>query len=263
LYLQTTKTVKEHRPMRAVRLTLALAALALPLAAHASTITFSDATFNLANYTPTPNVTNGAIGTATQCATCGNLGNALEFFVIAPLIQEALYTQGFAGNAFIYNPQTQGPLASISASVDKNVTVDFAANNFGSSFHPFILQNGIYYFASIPGAPLNYPNGAGTTGYLTFAASGLTAADFLAFDFTIDDYGTGTPDFSGSTMQFGLAQVLDILPGTSAPNTFIADYDNLNLTLSQAASPVPEPSSLLLLGSGISSALLLARTRKR
>ncbi len=249
--------------MRAVRLTLAIAALALRLAAHAGTITFSDATFNLANYTPTPNVSSGAVGTATQCATCGNPGQALEFFVIAPLIQEAIYTQGFAGNAFLYNPQTQGTLASISASVDKNVTVDFSANSFGNSFHPFILQNGTYYFASIPGALLNYPNGGGTTGYLTFAASGLTAADFLAFDFTIDDFGTGTPDFSGSTMQFGLAQILDIVPGTSAPNTFTADYDNLNLTLTQAPSSVPEPSSLLLLASGISSALALTRLRSR
>jgi hypothetical protein len=233
---------------------LSIPLLLAPVLAHAD-VTYSDGTFNLANYTATPTYASATTGTTSQCASCGNPGQALEFAVGATEAASA-YTQGFTANGFTYNPQTQGALNSISASVDKDVTVDFLTADFGNTFHPLIEQDGTYFLASVPGTLLNLGASGGTTGYLNFSASGLTAADFLSYDFTTGAYGTVNPNFSGDILQFGLAQVNTFAGG--APGTFTADYDNLNFAL----NTVPEPSSLMLLASGMAGAATFVRRRR-
>jgi hypothetical protein len=240
---------------------LSIPLLLTPVLAHADT-TYTDGTFNLANYTATPTFASGTTGAASQCATCGNPGQALQF-VVGATITDSAYSQGFTANGFTYNPQTQGALGSIAASVDKDVTVDFLTDNFGNTFHPLIEQDGAYFLASIPGTVLNLGASGGTTGYLNFSANGLTAADFLSYDFTTGAFGTANPNFSGDALQFGLAQTTSFTGGSS-DGTFTADYDNLNISLqpSVTPNPVPEPSSLMLLASGIAGAASFARRRR-
>jgi len=56
----------------------------------------------------------------------------------------------------------------------------------------------MYFFATIAGPPFT----GGTTGYNTISQNGLSANDFVEFDFTTGTVGTGHPDFAGDSMLF-------------------------------------------------------------
>ena len=124
----------------------------------------------------------GASIAAAQCPACGpTSGPALQItgtFPNAPPTGD-LYTavEALLNPSFTYTPSTQGAIASLSASVDKNLSVNIALTGGGNTFHPTIEQDGVLYVASIAGPGLNCPTGACATGYNTIV-SGLTAADF-------------------------------------------------------------------------------------
>ena len=101
-----------------------------------------------------------------------------------------------------------------------------------------MLQGGNYYIAATP-VNISFDN------WESGAASFL-ATDFNFFDFATGELDTGRhPDFANGEMQFGLANYFGLqLNGPTEVDTY---YDNLSISLNQ----VPEPSSLLLLGSGI------------
>jgi hypothetical protein len=87
----------------------------------------------------------------------------------------------------------------------------------------------------------------------------LTAADFLQFNPASDLFGTGTPNFAGDSMEFGLTQIF----GAGAAEVIIADYDNLNISINGGnggGGPIPEPTSMALLLSGM---IGLYATRRR
>jgi hypothetical protein len=113
---------------------LALAMLVAPITTFADVI-FTDNTFNLSNYSESTTFTSGASLTFEQCASCGNPGSALQIIwsVISPPPATSRIAIGFVNNAFSYNPQTQGTISSIGASIDQNFTWNFIVGNLGLS----------------------------------------------------------------------------------------------------------------------------------
>ena len=149
---------------------LILATIALmPATASASTV-FSDATLSLANYTVTPGLATGGASIITaNCPTCGPTGGqALEvtgLFPNAPVPPSTVDTAlaVLLNNSFIYTPSVEGAITSLSASVDRNLSVNIALTGGGNSFHPTFLQDGVLYLASISASGLNCPSGACAT----------------------------------------------------------------------------------------------------
>lgn len=222
------------------------------LSARATSITFTDTTFNLANYSESPLFKTNASDSFTfaQCPTCGNPGLALQ--TIATLTNSLdTAALGFVNNTFSYNPSVQGAISSIDASVDKDLSTNVDATGAGNTFRPLIEQNGMFYLAAIPGPPVS----GTTTGYNTIAQFGLVATDFVQFDFSSGNFITGSnPNFAGGPMLLGLAQRSQ---AGVAGEVIEADYDNLNLTIHS----VPDNGStaaMLLLGIFI---LLMARPK--
>jgi hypothetical protein len=249
-----SRHLRETTPIRKLLL-LATIAL-LPATASAGTV-FTDDTFSdLASYTITPGLVNGGASiAAAQCPTCGpTSGPALQITGTFPNAPPAgdLYTavEALLNPSFTYTPSTQGAITSLSASVDKNLSVNIALTGGGNTFHPTIEQDGVLYVASVAGPGLNCPTGACATGYNTIA-SGLTAADFLSFDAATDTFGTATPNFAGDPMEFGLTQIF----GAGAAEVIIADYANLNI----AINAVPEPATPAILGIGLLGLLVVRR----
>jgi hypothetical protein len=243
--------------MSRTRTFLLLTLIAAPGSALADVV-FTDSTFDQGNYNQTATFTSDAGVTVNsgQCATCGNPGQALQIQMSFPTGSQTFDAAiGFVNKTFSYNPQTQGAITSISASVDKNIILNFPGNGFGNTFHPMIEQDGQFFIASIPGPTVQ----GTTTGFNTLAQSGLVAADFVSIDFTTDTTGSGTPNFDGDPILFGLAQLTSIIGG---PATFEADYDNLSLDLSTVpvTTAVPEPSTFVLFGLGLAA---LGVTRRR
>ena len=168
-----------------------LAFLAPPAPAFADVI-FSDSTFDPSTYSaPYVYVTVPPYRTDvidySICATCGNPGSAVDIRATEPYGDTtsepfgggpSFSLIGIVNSAFSYNPLTQGPIATISASVDENITGN-AVGPLENYFRPLIEQDGKFYAAAIAGPALTSP---GTTGYVTMSAAGLTAADFLEID---------------------------------------------------------------------------------
>jgi hypothetical protein len=231
-------------PLRAI---YALLVLLLVTSVPASAdILFTDNTFvpaNYNNFSAIPNLDSGVTATYGQCISCGNPGQALEAIVSIPTPGGAFV--GFLNNTFVYDPQTEGAILSLSASVDKNLTLNRPTTYFASFFYPLIEQSGNFYIAGIAGGTIN----SGTaTGYETISQS-LMPTDFGLYDFgttSVPNFSS-TPDFSsgGAPITFGLA------PLVSANDAFTitVDYDNLSFDIvpDVAEAPVPEPSSLSLL----------------
>ncbi len=212
-------------------------------AAAKADVVFSDGTFS--NYqTGFVASTGGATLASSKCANCGDPGSALNL-VISDSDGSNLGA-AIINPLFSYNPQTQGTIASINASVDKDLTVIapplFA---FGNTFRPVIEQNGAFYTAAIFGPAVTVPVGGttATSGYNLFTAPNLTAADFNQFDTATGLIGTNHPDFSGSAILFGLGQVIAANPADAGHAlTVTSTFDNLSI----AVHAVPEPATWAL-----------------
>jgi hypothetical protein len=227
-----------------------LLCLLVPFTAPAGTITFSDQSFNLVNYSTTPVFRSAPSDTVnwTQCSTCGNPGSALQVQITSP--NGGAAGVGFLNNSFLYNPLTQGSILSIDASVDKNVfnTLPPAppGQQYANNFRPLIEQDGLFFYAVIKGPPFTQP---GSTGYATIGQMDLLAADFLQFDYTTGMFGTAHPDFAGDPILFGLDQSTSFALVGNPNNALLeADYDNLTLIVHNGSvEPTPDSGSTLLM----------------
>ncbi len=206
--------------------------------------TFTDSTFNLANYTQAFYVSDPtATVNVSQALTGGNPGSALQVLANVPAGNGFSAAEAFANNSFVYDPSAHGALLSVDAAGDKylhnNVTL------YTNGFRPLILQGGNYYYAL-----LTVPAIKDT--WLSATQSGLAASDFSLFDFTtgITDT-TQHPDFTGGVMQFGLLNRFTQNSTMSSP--WDIRYDNLTIGI----HAVPEASSavafagMLVGGAGI------------
>jgi hypothetical protein len=238
------------------KLPLILICAVLASTAPASTIVFTDNTFDLGNYSETVFKSSGSDTVSwTQCPTCGNPGQALRIQVTLPAATPDLVAVGFINSTFAYNPLTQGAIATIDASVDKqfisNIDPSFT---LGNTFRPSIEQDGIFYLAAIPGPGIH----GSSNGYDTISQTGLLATAFTQYDFVTGTFGSAHPNFAGDPLLLGLTQITQFNNPTNV--MFEADYDNLKL----AVNGVPDSGStiLLLLGS-VTTLLVLQRMLPR
>jgi hypothetical protein len=219
--------------------------------------TFTDSTFS--GYTVGFSASQGsATFTAAQCAACGDPTSALELTINSPAGSNL--GAAVVNNLFTYNPQTQGGIASISASVDKNFNVTSTpAAGFNSTFRPVIEQDGNFYTAVSFGTPVTVltDGGTATSGYVHFTLTNLQATDFLEFDTSTGLVGTANPNFSGDAITFGIGQVL---AANAYSETLTSDFDNLSITVTTA---VPEPSGLVLMLTGLGLVGLVANGSRR
>lgn len=195
-------------------------------------VIFSDSTFNLGNYAQTPAFQSNATIAVSQCASCGNPGQALQFlenFTADP--NPATVAVGVANTTFSYNPMTQGAIARISASVDKTFLLSLDIGTIGNSFRPMIVQDGNYYLAGIAG-----PNFSGTSSGLLTLAGTLQQDDFVQYSFATGSFGTAHPNFAGNSILLGLAQLSGSVGGHLVQSTQY--YDNLRFDIT-----TPEPAS--------------------
>jgi hypothetical protein len=217
--------------------------LLLPVVAFADTV-FTDPDLNLANYTATAIYkTPGVTLQYMNCATCGNGGGeGLEELVSTPPSAPGDVLFGLINNSFVYNPQTEGAIDSISAQADENLIFNRTpGGSFTPTFEPLIEQGGNYYIALIYGNPF-LPNEK-TSGYQTISESGLMNTDFGLINFSTGYYDPSTnPDFSaaGAPLIFGLAPIIEV----NDQFQIQADYNNYLVDITPFVSAVPEPGML-------------------
>ena len=231
-----------------------------------ASVVFTDSTFNLAGYSPTPTFMTPAVTlTHGQCLSCGNPGTALEIVLNSTTATGGLADVGFVNNVFTYDPGTQGAISSIGAFVDKNLLIDVGNTNgfgigttFTNNFRPLISQGGLYYLAAIAGPGIPGPTASGpfsaSTGYVTISQAGLLATDFTQYDIATNVFGIAHPNFAGGVLSFGLGQISSA--GTGFTNsTIAAQYDNLRINVNS----VPEPGTLALFGFGLAGVFAVRR----
>ena len=215
---------------------MALAVLSFSLAAQASAdVIFSDGTFSTANWTVV-SVVGGAGGqTAQQIETGGNTGGSPDSFWEATTNTNAVVYTAHINNLFTYDPSL-GAVGSIDFAVDfRNISFFGQGMSFGLA----VLQSGTYYYAAatISGSQQDL-------NWHTYTPSTVQESGFSVFG-----GGTGTPDFDGAPMTFGL------LTANDGGNTIKVGYDDYFVRLNGA---VPEPATVSALALG---ALALARRR--
>lgn len=219
-------------------------------------VIFSDHTFNLSDYTlysfgTDPSVT---VLPPVVCVGCGTLGNTMSltasFGAVAPGGPMRWDYSALINNTFAYDPQTQGAIANLAVSGMKELATSLYVFS-GDAFAIRIQQDGKIYTYAIPG-----PSWEGfSSGWVSFFQSGLTADLFTEFDYATGTVGIGHPDFSGNVMYFGVGQ----RTGWGSPEELQVTntWDHVTFEITS----VPEPASMLLLGSGLAAAALRRKLR--
>ncbi|WP_432797485.1 PEP-CTERM sorting domain-containing protein [Poriferisphaera sp. WC338] len=159
-------------------------------------------------------------------------------------------TQPILMNDFVYDPQTEGAIESLFASMK----IFPVANNLPVTVGQatlFIGQNDTLYRAVID----SYFTNAGAT---TYSNSNLIETNFLE----INDQGLvldSHPDFDGELMQFAFATAMTKTGlAASQDHLLMSAFDDLVIRIDSA--PVPEPASLSFLSLG---ALALLRRKRQ
>jgi hypothetical protein len=235
--------------------------LGLIAAAAAADQTFSDGTFNDADWThvklfdssPIPRVL-----TASQSISGGNPGT----FQLLTQDRGNLglgYAHLMAGA--IYSPTVSGAIDRLSFSYDVQSFITVPGGGGFASFSPLLLQNGTYYTLSIDGS-ITLEDHAQIGSWVHWVHPRLLPPDppgLFAADFIRSGAGPFHPDFSasGAPIQFGY--FTDNLFIETGSGQFAAGIDNWSVIVT--TQPVPEPSILTLLFCGLVPCLIFGRQR--
>jgi hypothetical protein len=228
------------------------------IAASAGTVNLFDDAFGSVTFEP------GAAGFkpsgesafASVCTNnCGTgSGNAIEGqFTNNP--SPSGYTgtnkagMGALDNALTWDPATQGPIISISASADKEVLISGGSYPSASPFRLLLEQGGNFYLAQ---SNTTYsPNGT----FVSESLSGLTASSFTQIclvSCNAGDYANTSNLGGDSPVALNLVNGGDITFGVlllSAPTegqTVTAYQENLDVTLN--TTPLPSTWTMLIAG---------------
>ena len=231
---------------------LCFLSLLLPVVGVADVV-FSDDNLTLSNYSATAVYNSpGVSSNYFNCPSCGFMGIAgLQQVVMTPpnaMCPSCVGGEVFFGltnNTFVYNPQTQGAIDSLGASVNESVSFDRTpAGGFTYTFWPLIEQGGNYYTNELFGSSFGAPDTTG--GYQNISQSGMQSTDFFQVDFPSMSFLPNSPDFSATALPliFGLAPIVV----TNDSFTVTANYSNLNFDIVPDAVATPEPATLVPMG---------------
>ena len=215
---------------------------------QAGTVTFFDGTFNDGDWSATK-VTDttpgqGATFSAGQETSGGNPG---EFRRTVMSWAGGAIEVGHLRSGAFYDPG-DGPITTLDFSFDLKRPsapgINFVAYDI------VLFQSNSYYSTPV----INFNN----SGWQNFTEQGLTASDFQLKT----GLGPANPDFSvgGGLIQFGYLTNNSTGPG-HPPLVSTSDIDNWSVTLE--TQEIPEPTTILLLGTGLVGLIGYGRRRKR
>lgn len=224
---------------------LAIAGVTLSLGLPVEAATFTDQTFNLADYTITKSLQTGT-ATISQTLTGGNPGSAILVDYLVPPSANELGSVFYLNNSFTYDPGSSGTLSMVTFSIDKNVNImPPPAPDFGNGQSFLIYQGGNYYVGAVA---LASTTNAYQTATLAATASNFSLITNLSSGATDS---TAHPSFAAGIIKFGFRNGFGFDPQTAAEVTILEDNFNVTLTPSVAAVPEPETYAVMLVGLGL------------
>jgi hypothetical protein len=211
-------------------------------------VTFSDGTFNNADWSLISSSTGTGFATQNQVLTGGNPGAYLNVTLTSN--NDWTFATSLMKLAQ-YDPQTQGAITNLSESFD-NIQYGIVGA-FGQGVAPDILQNGVVYFDAA------YDD-SNPTSWTTLRWNDMQASSFITeSDFLNNNY-VDHPNFSssGSVITFGFgtgnSPFGDRVTGTG--------FDNFEVEINTPQA-TPEPGSVALFLSWVIGGGLLRRRNKR
>lgn len=228
--------------------------------------------------------------TVDQCAICGPTGGTALQVILSGISPGTSSTIALINTSASYDPTTIGNI-DVSVSKDSSFSQATALEiSISSGFRAAIEQGGKVYIDN-PGltgttyGSLTTPAAFFTSGWGTIqcnptspsecpnSQTSLMLSNFMVYNFNTGTFGTATPSLT-APVYFGLASISSFNNTSIVNGTAESDFANLNisdgpllvdsnfndLSSYQVFETTPEPSTLLLLGTGLAD--LCASTRR-